>query len=296
MTLDEKIQHSIDLLKKGEPLALALQPDMGYYVAFSGGKDSQAMLELVKMAGVKYRAFYSVTGNDPPENISFIRKNYPEVNWVHPKEKFFKLVEKKGMPTINMRFCCERIKEGMGAGCVVLTGVRAEESLKRSRYAETEIWSRRKEHQGKPRERDIAQIMENEHQCIKGKDRVMVRPILSWTEEEIWAFIRLRNLPVNPCYTTLGRVGCMFCPFASTKQIEAYENRYPKMLDCLLKHIEVWFLKFPNPTVKSAAMYYAWWKSKAKLNHFLKDTKMADWLTFEVNKAAGRIQNHDSTV
>lgn len=293
MELKDKIQHSIELLKKGERLALSLQPDMGYYVAFSGGKDSQAMLELVKMAGVRYRAFYSVTGNDPPQNIAFIRANYPEVQWVHPKEKFFKLVEKKGMPTIGKRFCCERIKEGMGSGCVVLTGVRAEESLKRSRYAETEIWSRRKEHQGRDRAREISDIMENEHQCIKGKDRVMIRPVLSWTEEDVWTFLRARNLPYNPCYSSLGRVGCMFCPFATKQQLELYEDKYPKMLDCLLKHLQKWYDRFPNPEVSSVAMYYAWWKSKTKLESFLKNPEMAEWLAFEVSKAAGRVQGHN---
>lgn len=295
MELNEKIQHSIGLLQKAEALALALQPGQGFYLAFSGGKDSQVVMELCKMAGVKFVPHYSVTGNDPPENVAFIRKNYPEVIWEHPKEKFFALVEKKGMPTMQKRFCCDRIKERMGAGCVVLTGVRAEESKKRAGYAETEVFSRRKEHQGRDRARSVEDIMENEHQCIKGKDRVMLRPILAWTEEDVWGFIHGRHLPVNPCYTSLGRVGCMFCPFATKRQLEVYEDRYPKMLDCLLRHLEKWYNRFPSPRCSSVTMYYAWWKSKAKLDAFLRDPEMAQWLAFEVAKAAGRVQAHSKS-
>lgn len=68
-----KIDDSIRLIRKGEKLALALNPEDGYFVGFSGGKDSQVLLDLVKRAGVKYKAHYNVTTIDPPENVRFIR-------------------------------------------------------------------------------------------------------------------------------------------------------------------------------------------------------------------------------
>ena len=46
--LEEKIATSIELLKEGEKLALALNPQDGYYVAFSGGKDSTVLLDIVR--------------------------------------------------------------------------------------------------------------------------------------------------------------------------------------------------------------------------------------------------------
>lgn len=55
-TLAEKIETAIALLRRGEKLALAMQPEHGYFVGFSGGKDSQVLLELVRMSGVKHRA------------------------------------------------------------------------------------------------------------------------------------------------------------------------------------------------------------------------------------------------
>lgn len=60
-----KEEASIELIRRGEKLALSMNPE-GYFVGFSGGKDSQVLLELVRRAGVKYKAYYSVTTNDPP--------------------------------------------------------------------------------------------------------------------------------------------------------------------------------------------------------------------------------------
>ena len=146
MSLEDKIAYSIELIRRGERLALALNPQDGYFVGFSGGKDSQALLQLVKMAGVRYKAYYSVTTNDPPPNVYFIRQHYPDVVFLHPKQNFFKLVEKKGLPIMIHRFCCAILKEGAGAGNAILTGVRADESRKRAAYDEVRVYSRRKEH------------------------------------------------------------------------------------------------------------------------------------------------------
>lgn len=266
----DHIEKSIEILQKGERLALALNPEDGYYLAFSGGKDSQVLMELCRISGVKFRAYYSVTGNDPPRNVYFIRKNYPGVIFSHPKEKFLKLVEKKGLPTIMKRYCCERLKEKMGAGNVVLTGVRAEESQKRAMYEEVEIYSRRVEHRGKPRGRTVDQIMENEHQCIKGQDRVMLRPLLHWSEEQVWGFIRERGLPINPCYRETGRVGCMFCPFSNRGQMAIYEREFPGFRDALLRALAKYWDRTEEHMLSSPEEYYEWWKSKKTVRQFLK--------------------------
>lgn len=268
--MEKLIESSIELLRKGERLALALNPEDGYFLAFSGGKDSQVLLELCKMAGVKYRAYYQVTGNDPPKNVYFVREHYPEVVFLHPKRNYFRLVEVSGLPTINRRFCCDKLKERIGAGNVVLTGVRAEESAKRAAYAAVEVFSRRVEHRGKPRERTVEQIMENEHQCIKGKDRVMLRPMLGWKEDEVWEFIMQRTLPVNPCYRETGRVGCMFCPFASRGQIALYEKEYPLYKAAILRSLEKYWRRSSEHMLNSPSQYYDWWKSRKTVDAFLK--------------------------
>lgn len=265
----DKVNRAIDLLRAGERLALAMNPEDGYYLAFSGGKDSQVLYDLAVQADVKFKAWYSVTGNDAPHNVYFIRDYYPGVEFVHPKEKFIKLVEKKGMPTINRRFCCDRLKERIGAGNVVLTGVRAEESQKRAQYAEVMIHSRRVEHQGTDLGRDETWLEQTEHNCIKGKDRVMVHPLLDFTAEDIWNYIKARHLPINPLYKACGRVGCMFCPFSSDAQIDFYERHYPHIKMALIAALEKNLARREHSQFRDAEQLYRWWRSKKTVERFL---------------------------
>lgn len=80
---DARLQESINLLKKAEPLALRYN-DGGYYLAFSGGKDSQALYHVALMAGVKFEAFMSATSVDPPEVLRFVRSQYKDVTVLPP--------------------------------------------------------------------------------------------------------------------------------------------------------------------------------------------------------------------
>lgn len=271
MNLSEKITYSIELIRRGERLALALNPQDGYYVAFSGGKDSQALLQLVKMAGVRHKAYYSVTTNDPPPNVYFIRQYYPDVVFLHPKRNFFKIIEQKGLPTMFHRFCCAELKEIAGAGNAVLTGVRAEESRKRAAYNDVMVYSRRMEHRGNTHTRTIAEIEENEHRCIKGNDKLMIYPILRWTEKDVWRFLHEQGLPTNPCYSLTGRVGCMFCPFSNKKQIDRYEKQYPKFKEHIMQSLEIYWQKKDEHIMDSPQVYYEWWKSKKSLSYYLKN-------------------------
>ena len=63
--LQEEMMYSIDLLKKAERLALAYCGGNGYYLAFSGGKDSQALYHIAELAGVKFDAHMNFTSVDP---------------------------------------------------------------------------------------------------------------------------------------------------------------------------------------------------------------------------------------
>lgn len=111
------------------------EPPEGYYVAFSGGKDSCVILDLVKLAGVKFDAHLNITTVDPPELIRFVRQNYPEVTMEKPKISMKKLIEKKGiLPTRLARYCCAEFKERGGMGRFVVTGVRHAESVRRRKW------------------------------------------------------------------------------------------------------------------------------------------------------------------
>lgn len=259
-TLQDKINESIALIRKAEKLALAMQPDEGFHVGFSGGKDSQAVLELVKMAGVKYRAVYNVTTNDPADNVRFIKHHYPDVEFNVPKESYFRMIQNRGLPTMRHRWCCAILKETAGVGYAVLTGVRKEESVKRAKYIEiTKITNKKTDRNKKV---DIDKMEVNNFQCINGKDRFMIYPILEWTESDVWQFIHERGLPVNPCYTTQKRVGCVFCPFAKKKYILSYCQSHPKLKQALINSIDK-YLKSGKGKVltklNSAEDYFNWW-------------------------------------
>lgn len=267
MNLQGKIEHSISLIKKAERLALTMSDD-GFHVGFSGGKDSQVLLELVKMAGVKYKAVYNVTTNDPVENVRFIKEQYPDVIFDRPKESFLQLVAKKGLPTRLHRFCCAILKETAGVGMVVLTGVRAEESVKRAQYQEIRKW-------GAERDRtiDLDKMEQAQFQCVGGKDKFMVYPILQWTEQDVWRFIRERDLPINPCYASQRRVGCVFCPFAPKKQIvrqiKARPKQYQALLHALQKFIDNTAEKGQIKSFTTAEDYFMWWIDKDNIKTYM---------------------------
>lgn len=263
-----KIEQSIQLLCKGEKLALALNP-RGYMVAFSGGKDSVVMLDIVRRANVKHFVVHSVTGIDSPETMRFMRDNYPEIEYTHSKDNCIRLIEKSGLPTMLKRFCCEKVKENIGAGYAVLVGVRAAESKKRAQGSQVEVYSRRRENIEKGRKRTLDEIYQNEHQCIKGQDRLMIKPIFNWSDAEVWEYTAKRSLPINPQYSDVGRVGCMFCPFASKAQIEYYERRYPLYKRRIMLALQRYWLRSPDHILSSPEEYYEWWKSKKSLARFL---------------------------
>lgn len=198
--LQQKMMYSIDLLKKAERLALAYGGGNGYYLAFSGGKDSQALYHIAELAGVKFDAHMNFTSVDPPEVIRFVRKFYPEVDFIKPKKSIYQLaVEKQILPTMRVRWCCAEYKENTGAGRVTLIGIRHQESSRRAKRNEVEISNRkysgtlegldeyRNELKAKRARRkskkDGVNITNADQEqtlgCISGKESLLISPIHS---------------------------------------------------------------------------------------------------------------------
>ena len=142
--LQEKVSKSIERLK-------AFEPPEGYYLAFSGGKDSVVCKTLLDMAGCKYEAVYRVTSVDPPELVRFIKEKHPDVKREVPRDKdgkpitMWNLIPRKLMPpTRIVRYCCADLKESGGDGRMTVTGVRWAESVNRQRnQGEVTIMGRR---------------------------------------------------------------------------------------------------------------------------------------------------------
>ena len=123
----DKVKTAIDRLQ-------AFEPQEGYYVADSGGKDSTCVVKLCEMAGVKFDAHYHATTIDPPQLVRFIRKHHPATEIEKPEHTMRELIIKNQMPpTRLMRYCCQHLKELHGQGRVVVTGVRWAESGNRKK-------------------------------------------------------------------------------------------------------------------------------------------------------------------
>ena len=123
----DKVKTAIDRLQ-------AFEPQEGYYVADSGGKDSTCVVKLCEMAGVKFDAHYHATTIDPPQLVRFIRKHHPATEIEKPEHTMRELIIKNQMPpTRLMRYCCEHLKELLGQGRDVFRGVRWAESGNRKK-------------------------------------------------------------------------------------------------------------------------------------------------------------------
>lgn len=110
-SLRKKMLHSVELLRKAEKIANIYDKENGYYLAFSGGKDSQALFHIAQLAGVKFKAHMNFTSVDPPEVIRFVRQSYPEVETIKPRKSIYQIAEhKKFLPSMIVRWCCAEVQ------------------------------------------------------------------------------------------------------------------------------------------------------------------------------------------
>lgn len=249
--LRKKIDYSIALLRKAEALALRFDPDDGFYLAFSGGKDSQALLHLAQMANVKFKAYMNFTSVDPGEVVRFVKRQYPDVVRVPPRINIYDMAKKKGiLPTAKARWCCAEYKEIGGVGKVTLVGVRREESVRRSKRDEITVSnfkiSETFDQFSKHEEEMVA--------CVRGRDKIIISPILHWTERNVWEFLNeVVKVPHCELYDQgHTRIGCILCPMASYKNKLKDIERWPYVKKKWMETID-WLIKnkWTNTTYKS---------------------------------------------
>lgn len=227
--LTTKLEMSLDRIKTFEPRG-------GYYLAFSGGKDSITCYHLLKMAGVKFDAHYNNTTVDPPELIRFIRKEYPDVEWNKPETTMWRLIEEKLMPpNRQIRYCCSVLKEGGGENRFVVTGVRWAESSRRKNTRHAIECDRYGSKSKKAVEyRKIFLNSDNDEKrkmietCqIRGKH--MLNPIIDWEDWEVWDFIKSNNIKYPELYDQgFNRLGCIGCPLQGKKGMERDFEKWPR--------------------------------------------------------------------
>ena len=259
--LRKKMLHSVELLQKAEKIALNYDAENGYYLAFSGGKDSQALFHMAQLAGVKFCGHMNLTSVDPPEVIRFVKKNYPEVELIKPGKSIFQhAIEKQILPSMRVRWCCAEYKETAGAGKVTLIGIRKAESSRRAKRNEVEINNRKfsgdldgldeyrqeqraKRARRKSKEQGVNITNADEEQtlgCIHGKESLLISPIIYWTEKDVWEFLNdVVRVPHCSLYDEgWHRIGCIGCPMSSYKQKMIENKRYPHIKRGWIKAIK----------------------------------------------------------
>jgi phosphoadenosine phosphosulfate reductase len=186
-------------------LLRSMEPPEGYYLAFSGGKDSIVLHEITRRSGVRFDAHYNITTVDPPELVKFIRDHYPNVKMDRPEKTMWELIIMRGSPPTRLaRYCCEYLKEPSGDGRSVLLGVRAAESSLRAKRG----------------------VIDTCHKTGK----IRIRPIFSWSTPEIWEYIKWRGMKYPALYDQgFNRLGCVGCPMAGGKEQRYAFDRWPKI-------------------------------------------------------------------
>ena len=224
--LQKKIDFAIKLLQGAE--AMAAKVDQPVEICYSGGKDSDVILELAKMSGINYRAIYKNTTIDQPGTISHVKEMGVEV--MRPKKDFFTLIAENGFPTRMRRLCCKYLKEYKVLDYNVV-GVRRSESVKRADYHEPEVC--RKYHNG-------------------SKARQYM-PILEWSDRDVLDFLKERNIKCAPCYYddhynfhVERRLGCMACCLKSRRLRIEDLKAHPNMVKAYIRAGQKFFEKYPQ--------------------------------------------------
>lgn len=211
--LNKKIDQSIKLLK-------VACKDKKVELCYSGGKDSDVILQLAKEAEIDFVPIYKMTTIDPPRTIQHAKENGCEIR--RPEKTFFQLVREKGLPSRFTRFCCAYLKEYKIMDNAII-GVRRAESTKRAkRYKE-------------PTQCRIYGNGEHVNQIF---------PILDWTNDDVKNYILDRGIKCHPLYyddkgdfRVERRLGCIGCPLASNAKNEF--KRYPKFVKAYIEAARV---------------------------------------------------------
>jgi phosphoadenosine phosphosulfate reductase len=238
---EETLFGTVDKVEIALERIRTFEPEEGYWFGDSGGKDSGTVRRLLQMAGVKYDAHHNLTTVDAPETVKFIKNHHPETQIHKPEKSMWQVIRENGSPpTRTMRFCCRELKERGGEGRIIVTGIRWAESNRRAKRQMTEV-------------------------CMRGKGSTFLHPIIDWTDEDVWNFIRAYNVPYCCLYDEgFKRIGCVMCPFNHGKVMRQHAQRWPKIADAYKRACIRAFEEHkdnPKRNWQSGEQMYEWWIS-----------------------------------
>ena len=210
--------------------------------SISGGKDSTAMALHLQELGIPYRAVNMDTGWEHADTDHYVREVLPkyigpietivgpmtvkpeaqalvdEIEGMLGRESaMVRLVLNKGsFPSRMGRFCTEQLKtkvmkqylDGLDNEPLNAVGVRASESVARSKLPEWEWW--------------------------RLADCEQWRPLLRWSDQDVVDIHKRHNVPPNPLYLRgAHRVGCWPCVYARKSEIRNIAETDPERIDML---------------------------------------------------------------
>lgn len=232
------------------------------YVSFSGGKDSTVLLHLVRTEYPNTLAVYCNTGLDFPETVSFV-KDTPNCLTLRPAMGFREVLSRYGYPVVSkeqsthiytyrksksasaydripLRWrylteapflisaaCCHQLK--------IKPVLRYEAETNRTPYLGTTA--------DESRTRLYAYLA---HGCnVYDSRRPRSSPLSFWKEDDVWAYIRDREIKYSPVYDMgYERTGCIFCMFGihferNPNRIQRMAVTHPKLYEYCLKDLGV---------------------------------------------------------
>lgn len=232
-----------------ERIKMASEMSLHYYgkplvCTYSGGKDSDVMLELFRRSGIPFEVHNSHTTADAPQTIYHIRNTFRELELQGIKctvEKptykgkatsMWELIREKLIPPTRLaRYCCSVLKETGCQNRYIATGVRWDESVRRKKREEFEKYGRSKSDQEVfttimlMSDNDTARRMTE--LCMQ-RNKMVVNPIIDWTHLDIWEYINSENIETCELYKCgYDRVGCIGCPMAGKKRYKEFAD-FPK--------------------------------------------------------------------
>ena len=230
---EEIEQTAIERIQKFAKLAEKMNFEVR--LGFSGGKDSQVVYDLCKRSGIRFRTFFNHTF-ESPITLRFIREHYPEVIWRREYKYGFieniRKVHKGLLPTIQIAYCCDNYKHNPKyVDACSIVGVRKQESQKRR--TRTTLSFKNKTAKKKMSEA-VGEYFKENCQSIGTASVIQLLPIVDWSHDDVWNYIHLHNLPINPEYNKSNRVGCIVCPKANFSSNYIGLMKYPRLIDAFI--------------------------------------------------------------
>lgn len=227
----DKFHEAIEIFKMGSHMSLSYQ-GRPIVVTYSGGKDSDVLIEVAKASGEPFEVHNNHTTVDAPPTVYHIREKFKKLEEegikCHIEMPTYKgnpitmwsLIPLKLMPPTRLvRYCCSILKEKGCADRVIATGIRWSESTQRStRYEYETVASRKDLSTGISHEIMLSNDNDDKREIIeqcKFKNKIAVNPIIAFEHSEIWDVIHDHKVITNPMYEMgYERVGCIGCPMA----------------------------------------------------------------------------------